>query len=83
MTEHRRAADDIKEPQSLDELVRFIYRDMQIVKAAVFGNGKKGFGERLTILETIIRVLAAVASLEFAGLAALAAWLLLFKKGGG
>lgn len=89
MNEHRRASDDLTEPQTMDELVRATYHKVKELGEVVNdlnvivtkGNGKKSLCERMTIQETIVTVIAWVAATELAALGALSGWLFLFKKG--
>jgi len=67
MSEHRRASDNITEPQTLDEFVRAIYaRQSQVIEKVekidktVFGNGKAGLCDRLITVETTIKVIGAI-----------------------
>jgi hypothetical protein len=55
MNEHRRAADDITEPQTIDELVRETHRDVKELKTIVKGNGKPGLCDRVLIQEMILQ----------------------------
>lgn len=58
---------DIKEPQTLDEFVRAIYmrqsnviEDVKALKETVNGNGKPGLCQRVTVIETTLKVIGSV-----------------------
>ena len=73
---HGRRSEDITEPQTIDELVRATYRDVKELRNTV-----PQLCTRMTVVETIVNVLAWVGGIGFTALGAVSAWMLLFKKG--
>ena len=71
MHEHAREGDPM-EPQTEGELLRAIYRRQTDIVKVVFGNGKPGLCDRVTIMETTVKVLAGIIVV---GVPCLIAWL--------
>ena len=80
MSANRRAEDkiELEEPQTTDEAIRQIWRDMRSIKTCVFG--ENGLKERTTVLETIVKVIAWTTGIGFAALGAVGGWIVLIKK---
>jgi len=58
MIDHYRRTEDVYEPKTDGELIRATYRSVIDIKSVVFGNGKPGLCDRMTIMETTVKVLA-------------------------
>jgi hypothetical protein len=77
MANHKQPPENITEPQTIDEVVRATYRDVKDIKDVLFG--KRSLCDRVTILETITKVLAWVMGISVTAGGTVAAWILLFK----
>ena len=83
----RRRKEDFTEPQTIDELVRAIYRNqkdvidcLDSVKKTVYGNGKPGLCDRMITLETIVKVISWVVGIGVPSLGVLVSWIVFFKR---
>ena len=74
----RRRAEDMTEPQSTDEFMRQIWRDVRDIKSVTFG--KDGLCERMTIQETIVSVITWVVGIGVPALSVVVGWIVFFQK---